>query len=71
MSNFAGKIDNSKYGEYGSSMNKPAETFCPGLTNTRLMGASMDTSWASGTTDGIVHANIQPFNPNRYPQYSA
>ena len=68
---FAGKIDCSKYGNYGTSMLQPVETFCPGASNARLNGAALDMSWASGTMDAICRRGIQPFNPNRYGQYKA
>lgn len=71
LNNFAGKVDNSKYGEYGSSYLKSAETFCPGTSNARMMGGSLNLDWASGTTDGVRKTNIQPFNPTRYPAGTA
>ena len=68
---FAGKIDSSKYGNYGTSMLQPVETFQTGASNARLNGAAMDMSWASGTMDAICRRGIQPFSPQRYPQYRA
>ena len=68
---FSGKIDNSKYGNYGTSMLQPVETFCPGASNARINGATMDMSWASGTMDAICRRGIQPFAPQRFPQYRA
>lgn len=68
IEHFEGKIDDSKYGDYGTSMRQPVETFCPGVGNARMMGAMLDVSWASGTTDGVKRANVQPFNPKRYQQ---
>jgi hypothetical protein len=66
---FSGKIDSSKYGNYGTSMLQPVETFQTGASNARLNGAAMDMSWASGTMDAICRRGIQPFTPQRYPQY--
>lgn len=68
---FCGKIDNSKYGNYGTSMLQPVETFCPGASNARLNGAALDMSWASGTMDAVCRRGAQPFNPPRYGQYKA
>ena len=68
---FAGKIDCSKYGNYGTSMLSPVETFQAGASNARLNGAAMDMSWASGTMDAICRRGIQPFSPQRFPQYRA
>lgn len=71
VENFAGRIDSTKYGDFGTSMNKPAETFAPGLKNARMNGGLIDVSWACGTMDGIKRANVQPFTPSRYQQYTA
>ena len=68
---FCGKIDNSKYGNYGTSMLQPVETFCPGASNARINGATMDMGWASGTMDAICRRGAQPFNPIRYGKYKA
>lgn len=68
---FCGKIDASKYGNYGTSMLSPVETFCPGASNARLNGAALDMSWASGTMDAICRRGVQPFTPARYGQYRA
>jgi hypothetical protein len=68
---FSGKIDNSKYGNYGTSMLQPVETFCPGASNARINGAALDMSWASGTMDAICRRGAQPFTPARYGQYKA
>ena len=68
---FAGRIDSSKYGNYGTSMLQPVETFQAGASNARLNGAAMDMSWASGTMDAICRRGIQPFAPQRFPQYRA
>ena len=68
---FSGKIDASKYGNYGTSMLSPVETFCPGASNARLNGAALDMSWASGTMDAVCRRGVQPFSPARYGQYRA
>lgn len=68
---FSGKIDASKYGNYGTSMLSPVETFCPGASNARINGATLDMSWASGTMDAINRRGVQPFSPARYGQYRA
>jgi hypothetical protein len=68
---FAGRIDGSKYGNYGTSMLQPVETFSVSASNSRLKGSTMDMSWASGITDAKCKAHITPFQPPRYPQYRA
>ncbi len=71
IEHFEGRIDDTKYGNYGTSMNQAVETFCPGATNARMMGAALDMSWTSGVMDAKCKAHIQPFQPQRYQQYYA